>query len=87
MVPGLLTIESPTRVANPERGWTSPTMPNGTATATPVRTRRGARCQLDVFGAVEINAGVAVVSAAGQREPGVEADDRQSGRHGATDYP
>lgn len=45
------------------------------------------RCQLDVFGAVQINAGVAVVSAAGQREPGVEADDRQSGRHGATDYP
>src|SRR5271167_3970974 len=42
MVPGLLTIESPTRAANPERGWTSPTIPNGMATATPVRTR--ARC-------------------------------------------
>ena len=42
MVPGLLTIESPTRAANPERGWTKPTIPNGMATATPVRTR--ARC-------------------------------------------
>jgi hypothetical protein len=43
--------------------------------------------QLDVFCAVEINAGVAVMSAAGQREIGVEADNGQTGRHGATDYP
>src|SRR6478735_9675450 len=39
MVPGLLTIESPTRAARPERGCTRPTMPNGIATATPVDTR------------------------------------------------
>ena len=45
------------------------------------------RCQLDVFCAVEINPGIAVMSAAGQREPGVEADNGHTGRHGATDYP
>ncbi len=45
------------------------------------------RRQLDVFRAVEINPGVAVVRAAGQREPRVEADNGQTGRHGATDYP
>src|SRR5947209_8139867 len=39
MVPGLLTIESPNRAANPERGCTKPTIPNGMATATPVPTR------------------------------------------------
>ncbi len=44
-------------------------------------------CQLDVFCAVEINPGVAVVRAVGQREPGVEADNGKTGRHGATDYP
>src|ERR1700752_3760331 len=38
MVPGLLTIESPARAANPDRGCTSPTIPNGMATAIPVRT-------------------------------------------------
>jgi hypothetical protein len=27
------------------------------------------------------------VSAAGQREPGVEADNGKTGRHGGTDYP
>jgi hypothetical protein len=27
------------------------------------------------------------MSAAGQREPGIEADNGQTGRHGATDYP
>ena len=43
--------------------------------------------QLDVFCAVEIDPGVAVVGAAGQRQPGVEADNGQTGRHGATDYP
>src|SRR6202044_3962072 len=42
MVPGLLTIESPTRAANPDRGCTSPTIPTGMATATPVPT--SARC-------------------------------------------
>ena len=88
MVPGLLTIESPTRAANPERGWTKPTIPNGMATATPVRTRaRLPGFQLDVFRAVEIHPGVAVVSAAGQRKFGIKADDGQTGRHGATDYP
>jgi hypothetical protein len=45
------------------------------------------RCQLDVFCAIEIHPGVAVVSSAGQREIGVEADYGQTGRHGATDYP
>ena len=38
IVPGLLTIESPTRAAKPERGWTRPTMPYGIATAIPVGT-------------------------------------------------
>jgi hypothetical protein len=27
------------------------------------------------------------VGAAGQRETGVQADNRETGRHGATDYP
>lgn len=45
------------------------------------------RVQLDVFGAVEINAGIAVVGPAGQRQFGIEADNGQTGRHGATDYP
>ena len=31
--------------------------------------------------------GVAGMGAAGQREFGVEADNGQTGRHGATDYP
>ncbi|CNL53731.1 Uncharacterised protein [Mycobacterium tuberculosis] len=47
--------------------------------------------QLDVFGAEEIDPGVALMRAAGQREPGIEANDvdlgSQTGRHGATDYP
>ena len=30
-MPGLLTIESPTRAAKPERGWTRPTIPWGIA--------------------------------------------------------
>ncbi|SOJ54562.1 hypothetical protein MSIMFB_02052 [Mycobacterium simulans] len=53
------------------------------------RPHQGAlpRCQLDVFGAVEVYASVAIMSAAGQRKPGVEPDNGQSGRHGATDYP
>ena len=88
MVPGLLTIESPTRAANPDRGCTNPTIPSGMATAIPVRT--SARCpgrQLDVFCAVEIDAGITVVGAAGQRKPRVETNNRQTGRHGATDYP
>ena len=46
-----------------------------------------ARAQLDVFRAVEVNPGIAVVGAAGQRKFGVEADNGQTGRHGATDYP
>jgi len=45
------------------------------------------RAQFDVFCAVEIDPGVAVVGTAGQRKFGVEADDGQTGRHGATDYP
>ncbi len=45
------------------------------------------RIQGDVFCAVKINSGVAGVSAAGQREPGVEADNGKTGRHGGTDYP
>jgi len=45
------------------------------------------RIQFDVFRAVEIDPSVAVVGAAGQRQAGVEADNGQTGRHGATDYP
>lgn len=37
------------------------------------------RCQFDVFGVVEINVGVVVVSVVGQWEFGVEVDDCQSG--------
>ena len=43
--------------------------------------------QLDVFGAVQVDAGVTVVGPGGQRKVGVETDYRQTGRHGATDYP
>lgn len=43
--------------------------------------------QFDVFGAEQIDPGVAFVGAAGQRKLGVKADDGQTGRHGATDYP
>ena len=88
MVPGLLTIESPTRAANPDRGWTKPDHPerDGDRDARPHQGALPGR-QLDVFGAVEINPGVAVVRAAGQRKPGVETDYGQTGRHGATDYP
>ena len=49
------------------------------------------RRQLDVFCAKEIDTGIPIMSAAGQREPGIEADNfdfgSQTGRHGATDYP
>ena len=45
------------------------------------------RCQRDVFCAVEIDPGVAVMSTAGQRKLGVEPENVQTGRHGATDYP
>jgi hypothetical protein len=43
--------------------------------------------QGDIFGADEINPRIAVVGTAGQRELGVEADNGETGRHGATDYP
>ncbi len=43
--------------------------------------------ELDVLGAVEINAGIAVVGTGGQRKPGVKTHKRQTGRHGGTDYP
>lgn len=43
--------------------------------------------QFDVFGAEEIDPGVAFVGTAGQRKLGVKTDDGQTGRHGATDYP
>ena len=45
------------------------------------------RIELDVFRAEQVDPGVAVVGAAGQRKLGVEADNGQTGRHGATDYP
>lgn len=44
------------------------------------------RCQLDILGAVKIHAGVTVVGPAGQGKFAVQADNRQTGRHGATDY-
>ena len=43
--------------------------------------------KLDVFGAVEVYAGITVVGPGGQRKPGVETNNRQTGRHGGTDYP
>lgn len=43
--------------------------------------------EFDVFGAVEVDPRVAFVGAGGQRKLGVKADDGQTGRHGATDYP
>lgn len=45
------------------------------------------RREADVFCTVEINPGVAVVSAAGQGKLWVDTDNGQTGRHGATDYP
>ena len=62
-------------------------MPCGMATAIPVRTRRAlSRRQLDVFCAVQVDAGIAVVGPGGHRQLGVETHNRQTGRHGATDY-
>jgi hypothetical protein len=43
--------------------------------------------ELDVLGAVQIDARVTLMGANGQRKLGVEAHNRQTGRHGATDYP
>ncbi len=45
------------------------------------------RRKLDVLGAVQVDSGVTVVGATGQRQAGVQADNRETGRHGATDYP
>ncbi|BBX22254.1 hypothetical protein MTER_16650 [Mycolicibacter terrae] len=46
-----------------------------------------ARAQLDIDRAVEVDAGVAGVGAAGQRQIWIKADDRETGRHEAQDYP
>ncbi len=46
-----------------------------------------ARTEFDLLGAVEIHTGVAVMGAAGQRQPRVQANHRKTFRHGATDYP
>ena len=43
--------------------------------------------QRDILRAVQVYPGVALVGAVGQRKLGVKADNGQSGRHGATDYP
>lgn len=43
--------------------------------------------QLDVLGAVEVHPRITVVGPGGQRKPGVETNNRQTGRHGGTDYP
>lgn len=43
--------------------------------------------QREVLRTVEINPGVAVVGAGGQRKFGIETDYCQSDRHGGTDYP
>ena len=53
------------------------------------RAHQGAMpgCQLDIFGAVQVDTGIAVVRAAGQGQTLVETDYGQTGRHGATDYP
>ena len=52
------------------------------------RPHQGAvpRREPNVFCTVEIKPSIAIMSAAGQRESGVEADNGQTGRHGATDY-
>ncbi|BBA87615.1 hypothetical protein MPSD_20390 [Mycobacterium pseudoshottsii JCM 15466] len=44
------------------------------------------RGQHHVFGAVEVYPRVAIVSAAGQRKPGVKTHNGETVRHGATDY-
>lgn len=53
------------------------------------RSNQGAspRFEFDVFRAIEIDPCVAFVGAAGQRKLAVKAEDGQTGRHGATDYP
>ena len=43
--------------------------------------------KLDGLGAVKVESGVTVVGATGQRKAGIQAHNRQTGRHGATDYP
>ena len=45
------------------------------------------RRKFDVLGAEKVDAGVTAMGAAGQREAGVQTDNRKSGRHGAKDYP
>jgi hypothetical protein len=59
---------------------------NGNRDAGPYQRTVSGR-EFDVLGAVEINAGVTVVGTGGQRKPGVKTDNRQTGRHGGTDYP
>jgi len=49
--------------------------------------RPPARVEPDLFSAVQVDTGIALVGATGQREFGVKTDDGQTGRHGATDYP
>ena len=44
-------------------------------------------CQFDVLGAVEINAGVAVVGPGGQGQVAVQSNHRETGGHDPTDYP
>ncbi len=44
-------------------------------------------CQFDVLGAVQINAGVAVVGPGGHGEVAVQANHREAGGHDRKDYP
>ncbi len=45
------------------------------------------RRQFDVDRTVEIDAGVAIVGAARQRQTAIQTNNRQTGRHEAEDYP
>lgn len=61
-VPGAFTIERPTRMANPERGCTRPTMPCGIADGDPRRHQLALTGgQFEVDRAEQIDAGIAVV--------------------------
>lgn len=42
--------------------------------------------EFDIDGAVEVDAGIALMGTAGQRQPTIQANNRKTGRHEAEDY-
>ena len=58
--PGALTTVMPCRAARPERGWTSPTEPGGSATAIPVGPGPAPRARASRRDAGQVGTGVAL---------------------------